>query len=139
MSRALLGKWTWKFAMKGDTVRRKLINLKYGMEEGDWFSRTPRGNHGIGRKAINKEAAQMKQYCSFDLGDGKSIRFWEDAWCRDEPLNIADSKGDSGAWNPKFLRSFNDWELDIVQQLLSLLASKKLMTQRSDKLFWKGS
>ena len=43
----------------------------------------------------------MKQYCSFDLGDGKNIRFWEDAWYGDEPLNeafpslysIADSKG----------------------------------------------
>ena len=48
-------------------------------------------------------------------------------------------EGDSGAWNPKFLRSFNDWELDTVQQLCSLLANKKLMPQRSDKLFWKGS
>ena len=78
MNRALLGKWTWKFAMKGDTIWRKFFSLKYGMEEGDRFSRT-RGNHEIGLwKAINKEAAQMKQYCSFDLGDGQSIRFWED-------------------------------------------------------------
>ena len=81
MNWALLGKWTWKFAMKGGTVWRKLISLKYGMEEGDWFSRTPRGNDRTGLwKAINKEAAQMKQYCSFYLGDGQSIRFWEDAW-----------------------------------------------------------
>ena len=145
--------------MKGDTVWRKLISLKHGMEEGDLFSRTPRGNHRTRLwKAINIEAAQMKQYCSFDLGDGQRIRLWKDAWCGDVPLNevfpglysIADSKGakvvemweiegEAGAWNPRFLRSFNDWELNTIQQLLSLLASKKLMPQRSDKLLWKGS
>ena len=48
-------------------------------------------------------------------------------------------EGDSRAWNLKFLSSFNDWESDTVQQLLSLLANKKIMPQRSDKLFWKGS
>ena len=94
------------------------------MEEGGWFLKTPRGNHETGLwKAINKEAAQMKQYCRFDLGDGQSIKFWEDAWCGDVPLNeaffglysIADSKGakvvevweiegDAGALNPKVLK-----------------------------------
>ena len=51
MNRALLGKWTWKFAMEGDMVWRKLTSLKYGMEEGDWFPKTPRGNYeqGSGR------------------------------------------------------------------------------------------
>ena len=79
MNRVLLGKWSWKFAVEGDTVWRKLISLKYGMEEEDWFLKTPRGNYGTGLwKAITKEAAQMKQYCSFDLGDGPRVRFWED-------------------------------------------------------------
>ena len=37
MNKALLGKWTWKFAMKGDTIWLKLISLKYGREEGTGF------------------------------------------------------------------------------------------------------
>ena len=63
--------------MESDLVWRKLIiSFKYGMEEGDWFSKAPRGNYGTGLwKAVNKETVQLKQYCSFDLGDGQRIRF----------------------------------------------------------------
>ena len=69
----------------------------------------------------------MKLFSNFDLGDGHRIRFWEDTWCGDAPLSenfpslysIANSKGAKvvdvwefggglGAWNLRFLRSFND-------------------------------
>ena len=34
LNKALLGKWNWRFAMEEKVVRRSIISLKYGMEEG---------------------------------------------------------------------------------------------------------
>ena len=50
---------------------------------------------------IRKEAAQMRANCDFLVGDGKRVRFWEDAWYGQNPLcitlpalySIANSKG----------------------------------------------
>ena len=86
----------------------------------------------------------MKQDCCFSLGDGRRIRFWEDVWCGENPLRVTfsslyfldDSKGamaaevwDStrraGAWNPNFVRPFNDWKLDTVQRLIGTINNKK--------------
>ena len=47
-NKALLGKWNWRFAMEENSVWRNIISLKYGMEEGGWFSNTPRGSYGVG-------------------------------------------------------------------------------------------
>ena len=86
MNKALLSKWAWRF----------------GEEEGGWFSRTPRGNAGLGLwKGINAEATKLKQDCVFYLGEGKRIRLWEDVWCGEATLcasfptlyNIARTKG----------------------------------------------
>ena len=61
--------------------------MKYGSEEGGWFTRIPRESVGIGLwKGICKEAAKLKQDCVFELGEGKRIRFWEDVWCGESPL-----------------------------------------------------
>ena len=59
-----------------------LIKLKYGLEDGGWFSMELRGSFGVGLwKDIRKEAQQLKQKCKIMLGDGSCIRFWEDRWC----------------------------------------------------------
>ena len=91
------------------------------------------------------------------MGDGKKIRFWEDTWCSREPLceafpvlySIADSKGafavdlwvglgDFGAWGPKFLRSFNDWELDTIQAFIVLTSNNNTNPMAKDNMIWKG-
>ena len=47
-NKALLGKWNWRFIEEESYVWRIIINLKYGMEDGGWFSNTPRDRHGVG-------------------------------------------------------------------------------------------
>ena len=65
-----------------------------------------------------------KKKCVLKMGDDRKIKFWEDNWCGRVPLceafsdlySIAGTKGPmaadlwvhQGAWDPKFLRSFND-------------------------------
>jgi hypothetical protein len=67
------------------------------------------------------------------VGDGSNICFWHDAWCGDQPLkkiflelfSIAGCKeawvGDNMSstngviqWNVSFVRSVQDWEVDLV-------------------------
>ena len=40
-------------------------------------------------KEISKETIQLKQNCTFELGDGCRVRFWEDAWCDGTPLSMS--------------------------------------------------
>ena len=111
-----------------------IFHAKYGTEEGGCFSLSPRGGQGFGLwKTIAREFDQLKKDHVFILGDGRKIRFWEDSWCGSQPLciafpclySIAANKGakatdlwvrqgGGGVWEPKFLRSFNDWELDAI-------------------------
>ena len=96
-------------------------------------------------KDIRREAHQLKQDCKLILGDGDRIGFWEDIWCGENPLCasfptlyvVAASKGakvgevwktteDGGGWNKRFIRLFNDWELEEIQRLISLISSRDI-------------
>ena len=52
-------------------------------------------------KEINKETERLKHNCSFKIGDGSKIKFWEDVWCGETTLMaifpsiyaMADTKG----------------------------------------------
>ena len=79
LNKSLLGKWNWRLAIENNPPWKDLMKLKYGLEEGGWFSMEPRGSFGVGLwKDIRREAQQMKQDFKLMLGDGGPIRFWED-------------------------------------------------------------
>ncbi|RVW38494.1 hypothetical protein CK203_085266 [Vitis vinifera] len=42
-----------------------------------------------------------------------------------------------GGWNLRFIRSFNDWELTLVEELLQILRSQRI-TLEEDLALWKG-
>ena len=125
--------------MEDNSIWKLCIKSKYGTKEGGWFSSLPRGSHGVGLwKTIAKESYQLKKARVFILRDGRKIRFWKDSWCGSQPLcvafpvlySIAANKGakaadlwvrlgGGGAWDPKLLRSFNDWELDAILDSLA--------------------
>ena len=77
------------------------------MEDGGGFSNTPRGSSGVGLwKDIDKEAIKIRQNCSFVVGNGCKVRFWEDVCCGEALLGssfpslyeVASSKGDMAAF-----------------------------------------
>ena len=43
-----------------------------------------------------------------------------------------------GAWDPKFLRSFNDWELENIQEFIEVTSNIKISPLEKDNLVWKG-
>ena len=91
-------------------------------------------------KEISKEGLLLLNNVSFSVGDGKRVRFWKDTWCGNTPLCEAypslfdlavskdarvvdcwDSMGEVGGWNPRFLRPFNDWEVEEVERFLLII------------------
>ena len=78
-------------------------------------------------KEIRKKWPFMKDKFVFSVGNGRRVRFWKDSWCGDEALSMSfpslytlatfkeawvvqvwDTLGEDGVWNPCFLRSFID-------------------------------
>ena len=45
--------------------------------------------------------------------------------------------GEEGGWNPRFSRSFNAWEVEAVERLLSTLQGKSLAASLGDRVVWK--
>ena len=106
----------------------------------------PKGSFGVGLwKDIRREAQQLKQDCNLMLSDGGRIRFWEDKWFGEIPpcdqfptlYAVAASKGakvgevwdtmrGEGGWNLRFIRPFNDWEMEEIRRLISPISSKKI-------------
>ena len=156
LNRALLCKWSWRFAVERDSYWKLIISTKYGVERGGWSTRGAREAHGVGLwKEISKEGLLLLNNVSFSVGDGKRVRFWKDIWCGNTPLceafpslfDLAGSKdawvadywdpmGEEGGWTPHFVRPFNDWE---VERLLSSIQGKRLDVDGEDRMPWKGT
>ena len=79
------------------------------------------------------------------LGDGSRISFWRDVWCGEEALSLSflnlfrltsqknatttelwDHNSGEGGWNPIFLRSFNDWEMEEADRFLQVVHRQKI-------------
>ena len=76
VNKALFGKWIWRFTVEDNSFWKDVISIKYLVEEGGWYTKTTRGNSGLGPwKDISKEIGLMKLNCVFASGDGSSVRF----------------------------------------------------------------
>ena len=51
--------------------------------------------------------------------------------------DLSENLGSKGGWNFRFERHFNDWEMEVVQNFLSIMNSRSCRPQPSDKLWWK--
>ena len=90
------------------------------------------------------------------MGKGTKVRFWTDHWCGNAALSqifpllfelaahrnatvneVWDPSFGQGSWNISFSRDFNDWEVDLVGSLLSMLRDYKISSEE-DSVFWKG-
>ena len=87
LNRALLSKWNWRFVIKDERLWKKVIIIKYGVEEGTWYTQVSKASYGIGLwKGIRMEAGWIATHSVFVIGAGKRVHFWEDCWCDSTPL-----------------------------------------------------
>ena len=157
MNKALLSKWSWRFANDRKALWRRVISCKFGESSGGWHTGDLRGGYGTSLwKEIRKEWPSFFQSSVFALGDGKRINFWKDTWCGGEALsarfpslfNLALNKdarvadiwesgvGDGG-WSPTFLRSLNDWEIEEMVRFLQILHDQNFIPEGEDMLLLK--
>ena len=95
---------------------------------------------------IRNELDTVFPHVVFSMGNGRRLRFWKDVWCGEEALcdsfpslyALADNKEvlvvdlwdfsrEEGGWIPRFIRSFNDWELDEILSLLNTIQGKQII------------
>ena len=89
MNKALLSKWSWRFAKERNSLWRKVICSKFGESCGGWHTSDIKGGYGSSLwKDIRKEWPSFFQNSVFALGDGRRINFWKDVWCGEEALCV---------------------------------------------------
>ena len=157
MNKALLGKWTWRFASDKEALWKHVLEAKYGQEDHGWRTKKAVGACGVGVwKEILKEAGWCWDKMGFKVGKGNKISFWTDVWCGDTALSrrfphlyilaanrnakvedLWDQNVGEGGWNLRFIRDFNDWEVELVGELLQALRGVRI-TWEDDSVFCKG-
>ncbi|RVW70288.1 LINE-1 retrotransposable element ORF2 protein [Vitis vinifera] len=114
LNRALLGKWIWRFACEKNNFWKQVITTKYGQEDYGWRPKKARGAAGVGVwKEIMKESdwdATIEEMWDHDSGQGD--------------------------WKLVFVRDFNDWEMDMVGELLHTLRGQRPSLE-DDSVVWR--
>ncbi|RVW32120.1 putative ribonuclease H protein [Vitis vinifera] len=122
LNKALLGKWIWRFARAKEDLWKKVLEAKYGQEDFGWRTRKANGVFGVGVwKDILKESAWCWENMVFKechSGGNMGSEFW------------------SRRVEFKVLRAFNDWELDMVGNLLVELREYRV-TLEEHSVIWK--
>ncbi|RVX23652.1 Transposon TX1 uncharacterized 149 kDa protein [Vitis vinifera] len=156
LNRALLGKWIWRFACEKNNFWNQVITTKYGQEDYGWRPKKVRGAAGVGVwKEIMKESDWCWENLAFIVGKGSKIKFWKDRWCTDIPLSQSfnqlfvlavhrdatieemwDQDSGQGDWKLVFVRDFNDWEMDMVGELLHTLRGYRPSLE-DDSVVWR--
>jgi hypothetical protein len=138
---------------------RRVLAAKYGVEGRGWCTRPVRGSHGCSLWKGIMAIWDIFRAISF-LRCVKVIRsnFWHDKWCGDCSLNdmfplLFECSRDCAAsieflytqfsgvekrdWHIRFVRNFNDWEVDVVASFFfHLIHSKSPVHETDDKLNW---
>lgn len=131
------------------------MKARYGSREG-WDTLIPRGPYSWGPwRGIMTQLEPFKAGLTFEVGDGRHVRFWSDVWCGESPLRevypdiyamAADQNvvvafylsvvGEETVWLPTLRRATFDWEIPRVTQLLNKLRGTRLNLGHEDHCVW---
>lgn len=75
LNRALLGKWSWRYASKGEVLWKQIIEGKYGKEGAGWHTCEVSGGYGVGVwKALRGEIFSLVRPClKWEMIEGLSF------------------------------------------------------------------
>ena len=64
LNKALLCKWSWRFANERNALKRKVMSSKYGETSRGWHMHDIRGGFGVGLwKDIKRMASPPSKFC----------------------------------------------------------------------------
>ena len=90
LNKALLCKWSWRFAKERRALWNQVIRGKYGEDQGGWCSQDVSEGYGVGLwKAIRKFGHLVSSKFSFVVGNVQRVSFWKDTLCGDTPLCVS--------------------------------------------------
>ena len=145
--------------MEPTSLWRQVIVSKYGGQGTFWCSNRVSTPHGVSlQKHIRSGQDVFSQHISYTVGDGSRLRFWHDVWCGDLPLRsqfpslfqfarlpearVADLchfQVSNCVWDIAFIRSVQNWELELVDSFMTLLYSSTIRKGVADSLCWTPS
>ena len=152
----LLGKWLWGFGYEREVLWRRVIRVKYGVEEGDWYSNSIPGSYGMSLwKTISSGWSTFSRYIQFQIGDGTRGKFWQDIRCGDNPLSMCfpdlfrisnDKEADLAdlmqfpngvlLWDLEFLQEIHDRESKLLSVFWDVIYGVSLRGIGEDKMCW---
>ena len=95
LRKALLCKWSWRYANEKGTFLIQVTEEKYG-KGGGWWSCKVRNRYGIGLwKAIRKNGDTFYGIASFSFKNERRVKFWKERWCGDKLLCVSFSSLDA--------------------------------------------
>nr|XP_025628682.1 uncharacterized protein LOC112721872 [Arachis hypogaea] len=160
---ALLFKWWWRFSREDCPLWKKVVCSCTNMDPAVMLRDQPVPTRGGPWKDIcqlqvcePRLREKMISGLSRVLGNGRTIRFWEDSWMPNGTLKDKFPRlfsvsaltgayvGDCGFWDGldwiwsfQWRRELFQWELDLVGQLHKTLQSAKPTNEREDTVIWK--
>ena len=137
-NRALLNKWLWRYGNEHNSLWRKVIDEKNGMNEGAIIPSIGNRNSSALWKVISRPLSGDDSLSLFtrsgmmiSVGDGKRVNFWKDNWANGVILKDAfpcifalacskDGKAyefgcyedNEWKWKVELRRNLFDWEVD---------------------------
>ncbi|GKV01533.1 hypothetical protein SLEP1_g14082 [Rubroshorea leprosula] len=162
---ALLGKWWSRLAEGEEGLLYKVIRGKYGSSGGNWLNWIEEGNQ--------KGSLWWRDVCRLDysctnrvgwlldgfklkLGEGNSVKFWEDVWIGDEslankfPRLLLNSLGraksisqmgfwsnGSWSWSLEWRRPNFSWEKHSMAELRRMLQTIQPIKGQKDRWEWR--
>ncbi|KAE8681501.1 Exocyst complex component 5 [Hibiscus syriacus] len=137
--KALLGKWSWRFANERETVWKKVICIQNHFKE-DQFG------------------DKFQSLFEVRVGNGDRISFLFDKWAIDSPLKVVFSRlfvlslnkngklnefgefrSSVWSWHVQMRRNLSDWEMVQYCDLMALIHNITLTHELTDGLVWRGN
>jgi hypothetical protein len=155
-NKALMGKWLWRFPLEPDALWHKVLKSIYGIDVNGWDAQPlVRGSSRSPWKDISNGFYHFLECCSFAVGNGEKIRFWEDKWLEKEDLQtlfprlyrlsckhngkiagFVDCSVFPYNWNFGFRRNLNDLEVVEFTSLSAKLDGARFYNTRGDARHW---
>ena len=136
-----------------------MVAFKVWGRVGEWTSKFGRGVHGCGLwRDIRMGWEDFSKNTQFVIEMGNRVRFWQHGQCGDQHFQLTFLRlygiainreasiessltrlgvGERRSWNVRFIRDFNDWEMDEGVNFLRILGANIPLMDVGDQIRWK--